>query len=458
MGIEKITELVLENIENLLLEGRVENIKNKYPEPTWEEIDKLVAIDPSPTNKFLEWTTKMFLPKTIKWFKENTGTGWRSWRIEEVPDDAKDPRWRENYSISRNFTTLGSDTLSELKDNLEHFFKNPSKYEIKDINQFKTIKEFEDAVEVAKQKLSRKEQKETGVDKVFEDDRFMLLMPKTHKASCRYGARTKWCVTMRGVQSYFKSYFAQGPIFFLVDKSQPEKSYSPSYMEKAPDYWKVAIHYRPFNGSLDTSGDVALKYAREMNKQEFVDGANLSNTQIDYWNVQDEQKNESVVGKYLGGPGRGQKERAESILNRLKGVMEGYTKKVLSDYYDSLGGNVSEVDELKELREKITKLDTKQTNMYFKRERLQNVIQRLTNFNDRLETEEGDDDDDDEYRVWVEEQLKQASVFDRQLRDKISKIEGEHSELVAKKEEIEQKLKNKKLVFYDREKNISMDK
>lgn len=453
MGIEKITELVLENIENLLLEGRVENIKKKYPKPTWEEIDKLVAIDPSPTNKFLEWATKMFLPKTIKWFKENTGNRWRSWRIEEVPDDPEDPRWRENYNISRNFTTLGSDTLSELKDNLEHFFKNPSKYEIKDINQFKTVKEFDDAVEVAKQKLSRKEQKETGVDKVFEDDRFILLMPKTHKASCRYGARTRWCVTTRGYSHYFKNYFAEGPIFFLVDKSQPEKSYSPSYMEKAPDYWKVAIHYKPFNGRLDTGGNLALKYANEMNKQEFVDGANLGNTHIDYWNVQDERKDESVVARYLGGPGRGQKERSNLILNQLKDLMERYTKKVLSDYYDSLDGDVSEVDKLKELQEKIDELNTKQTNMYFKRDRLKSVIQRLTYFNDRLETEEGEDD---EYRVWVEEQLKQASVFDRQLQNKLSKIEGEHSELVAKKEEVIEKLNNKKLVFYDKEKNISM--
>ena len=35
METNKVTELVLENIENLLVEGRVEDIKNKWPQESW---------------------------------------------------------------------------------------------------------------------------------------------------------------------------------------------------------------------------------------------------------------------------------------------------------------------------------------------------------------------------------------------------------------------------------------
>jgi hypothetical protein len=455
METKRVTELVLENVEKLLLEGRVENVKKKYPQPTWDVIDELVEVDPSSNNKYLDWMAKTYLEKTIQWFKDNASDrgSYHSWTLDQVPDTSEDPRWGENPLWRNVRSSISDNNVRELRDNLEHFHKNPSKYEIKDINQFKSQKEFDDAVEIAKQKLSRKEMKETGVDKVFEDDRFILMMPKTHKASCRYGARTRWCVTMRGYSGYFENYFGQGPIFFLIDKSQPERQYSPKYMYDAPEYWKVAIHYRPFNGRLDGDGNRALQYARTMSKEEFVDGANVGNTRIDYWNVQDENKKESVVGKYLGGPGRGQSQRTEAILNQLKSVMERYTKKVMADYYDNLGDDTETINKLNELKEKREKLNTKATKIRYKLSRLNDVINNLRYFEGRLETEEGTDD---EYREWVNEQLTKSREFYRQMENEESKINQEKAEVGDKIDDIESGLEDKKLVFYDKEKNVPM--
>lgn len=455
METKRVTELVLENVEKLLLEGRVENVKKKYPQPTWDVIDELVEVDPSSNNKYLEWMAKTYLEKTIQWFKDNASDrgSYYSWTLDQVPDTPEDTRWGQNPLWRNVRNSISDSTVRELRDNLEHFHKNPSKYEIKDINQFKSQKEFDDAVEIAKQKLSRKEMKETGVDKVFEDDRFILMMPKTHKASCRYGARTRWCVTMRGYSGYFENYFGQGPIFFLIDKSQPERQYSPKYMYDAPEYWKVAIHYRPFNGRLDGAGNRALEYARRLSKEEFVDGANVGNTHIDYWNVQDENKKESVVGKYLGGPGRGQSQRAEAILNQLKSVMERYTKKVMADYYDNLGDDTETINKLNELKEKREKLNTKATRIRYKLSRLGDVINNLRYFEGRLETEEGTDD---EYREWVNEQMTKSREFYQQMENEESKINQEKAEVGDKIDDIESGLGDKKLVFYDKEKNVPM--
>ena len=455
METKRVTELVLENVEKLLLEGRVENVKKKYPQPTWDVIDELVEVDPSSNNKYLDWMAKTYLEKTIQWFKDNASDreSYYSWRLDQVPDTSEDPRWGQHPLSRSSRNSISDSTVRELRDNLEHFHKNPSKYEIKDINQFKSQKEFDDAVEIAKQKLSRKEMKETGVDKVFEDDRFILMMPKTHKASCRYGARTRWCVTMRGYSGYFENYFGQGPIFFLIDKSQPERQYSPKYMYDAPEYWKVAIHYRPFNGRLTGDGSRALQYARRLSKEEFVDGANVGNTHIDYWNVQDENKKESVVGKYLGGPGRGQSQRAEVILNQLKSVMERYTKKVMADYYDNLDDDTETINKLNELKEKRDKLNTKATKIRYKLSRLNDVINNLRYFEGRLETEEGDDD---EYREWVNEQMTKSREFYQQMENEESKINQEKAEVGDKIDDIESGLEDKKLVFYDKEKNVPM--
>ena len=458
METNKVTELVLESVEKLLVEGRVENIKKKWPNPSWVIIDKLVEADPSKTNKFLEWMVKNYMNgKNIKWFKDNANnsSSYYSWTIDQVPDTAEDPRWEDSYSLNRNtMTSISNEKVSVLKDNLEHFFKNPSKYEIKDINQFKSAKEFEDAAEVAKQKLSRKEMKDTGVDKVFEDDRFILMMPKTHKASCRYGARTRWCVTMRGYSGYFESYFGQGPIFFLIDKSQPERSWTPSYMRDAENYWKVAIHYRPFNGRLSNNGQRALQYAKDMTKSEFLAGANIGNTRIDYWNVQDDMKKESVVGKYLGGPGRGQTQRAGVIFSQLKEVMERYTKKVMGDYYDSLDRSDDEMEKLQELKQKRVEENDFKSGVYYKRDRLSNVRRQLQYFRDRLEDGSGDD----EYRKWQEEQLEKTNQFIDQLQEAERKSLTKINELDEKIKEIEDKMSSEGLVFYDKERNVPMDR
>ena len=453
METNKVTELVLENIENLLVEGRVEDIKNKWPQESWGMIDSLVEIDPSKTNKFLEWTTKMYTSgKTIKWFKDNAGRGgYHSWSLESVPDTSEDNGW-SNHVFNRNIqTSLNGNKLSELKDSLEHFFKNPSKYEIKDINQFRTKEEFEDAVELAKTKLSRKEMKDTGVDKVFEDDRFILLMPKTHKAACRYGSRTRWCVTMRNHSGYFENYFGQGPIFFLVDKSQPEQQQSPQYMYEAPDYWKLAIHYKPFNGRLDQKGSRALSYAKTMDKETFMAGADIGNTSIDYWNVQDHNKKESVVGKYLGGPGRGQTQRAEAVLNSLKSLMQSYTKKIMGKYYDSLDMDTDALDKVQELKVKRDEVKSRQSNMYYKIDRLDTVNRNLRNFRDRLEN-----DGDDKYSSWVEKQKEKAIQYLSEMREEDAKLRVEIDELNDKIKVFEEKMSSEGLVFYDKEKNVSM--
>jgi len=72
MNVKNITEIIL---ENLLTEGRVEDVKKRYPKPTWGSIDELVEIDPSGNNKYLDWVSKNYLPHTIKWFKDNAGSG-----------------------------------------------------------------------------------------------------------------------------------------------------------------------------------------------------------------------------------------------------------------------------------------------------------------------------------------------------------------------------------------------
>jgi len=448
MQTKNITKLVLERVENLLLEGRLEDIKDKYPVTSWDTIDSIAAKDPSGNFKYLDWMTKNIYPKTIKWFKDNAGSGrWYSWTIDEVPDTANDPRWQNNYNLRSSISSINNSDLLNLADDIEYFHQNPSKYEKKDINQYTSLSDLSDATNQAKLKLSRKEQKDTGVDKVFEDEDFLILMPKTHKASCRYGSNTRWCVTMRGHSGYYENYFSQGPIFFLIDKRRLE----PTNSMDTQNYYKIAMHYRPFRGGFDNGGRRAFDLAKSKTKEEFINGANADQTQIDYWNVADDKKPEKTILRFLGGPGRGQGKKGTEALTKIKDVMEKYTKKAMGDYYDSLGDVSSYMAELRELEPKLNDLSTKDNGYYYKIDKLENVISRLISFKDRL-----DDEDEPEDTQWVSEQIEKSQVILEKLRNKRAVLRSAKSALETKIENINNKMASKKLVFYDPEKNVSL--
>lgn len=452
MNIKQTTTLILEKVENLLLEGRLEDVKAKYPQPMWDQIDRLAAIDPSGNQKYLDWLAKHMLRKTIKWFNDNASSAgtWHGWNITQVPDTAEDPRWSSIRNLTREMQSLSNEDLLKVTDDIEYFHKNPSKYEKKDINQFGNLKELEDASNEAKLKLSRKEQKETGVDKVYEDDDFLILMPKTHKASCRYGSNTRWCVTMRGYTGYYENYFTQGPIFFLMDK----RRLAPTSSMDTPNYYKIAMHYRPFRAGLSRGYNRALEKTRELSREEFINQGSVSNSVIDYWNVADENKPEKTVLKYLGGPGRGQTKKGTEALAKLKEVMEKYTKQALADYYDSLGDSSESLETIRQSKLKLSEIRDKRNTVDNKLDRVNTIYRSLTNYKERLEynREEGDDD---EYN-WVVEQLEKSQKFSLSYRTKRDDMDQQLSELNEKIEKLGSDLSSKELVFYDPEKNVSI--
>jgi hypothetical protein len=444
-----ITTIIMERVENLLLEGRLEDVKDRYPQPMWDEIDKLAAIDPSGNQKYLDWLAKNMLPKNIKWFKDNAvqNPGWYGWSLEQVPDTSTDTRWSQT-PFNRSMQTVNQNNLLKVTDDIEYFHKNPSKYDKKDINQFVDLSELEEASNQAKLKLSRKEQKETGVDKVYEDDDFLVLMPKTHKASCRYGSNTRWCVTMRGHSGYFENYFTQGPIFFLMDKRRLE----PTKSMDTPTYYKIAMHYRPFKGGLYRGSNVAMQKVAGKTKEEFVNGGNIENSVIDYWNVVDDKKPESVVKKYLGGPGRGQGKKGEEAIAKLKAVMEKYTKEALGRFYDSLEDSSDDLDKINKKEEELRTVSTKYSETNDKLNRVSQIKYELSRSISFFSKEE-----DPEQYEWLQTQLEKANTFYENLNIKRSELYDETQKIREEIQKLKKQVQDKDLVFYDPQKNVSIN-
>lgn len=87
---------------------------------------------------------------------------------------------------------------------------------------------------------------------------------------------------------------------------------------------------------------------------------------------------------------------------------------------------------------------------------MSNVLSQLRYLADY--TRAGDDEESDKYDVWTREQLEKAREFYNELDDEYDKSIDKQGDLREKIQKIKDKLDDKKLVFYDKEKNVPMNR
>ncbi len=94
--------------------------------------------------------------------------------------------------------------------------------EHKDINKFKTYREFEDTMVdnyPPETFQDEDEAEKPQAKKVFENDEVLIIIPENETAACKYGRNTRWCTAATGSYNYFDSYNSQGKLYILVPKN-----------------------------------------------------------------------------------------------------------------------------------------------------------------------------------------------------------------------------------------------
>jgi hypothetical protein len=170
-------------IRLLLTEGRVDDVKKKYPNYSDSVIKWLTDNDPSEGNKYIMWMANML-----------------------------------------QTDTSGDDTLKAVGE--FHKLKNRLPKDKRDLYLYKTVKELQDELSKAPD-FSKRQQKKIvkreGVDVVFENDEAIVVIPKTHKASCYYGSNTKWCTAWKNNSSHFEKYLGEVTLYYILPKDGGEK-------------------------------------------------------------------------------------------------------------------------------------------------------------------------------------------------------------------------------------------
>jgi len=190
---------ILPSEEQLLIEGRVEDVKKKYPHMD-SIIDALIEKDPSGNQKYLSWAAK------------------------QVNISFKDNATRYGTEEANRVTLL---LAQEMADKIEIFHKHNQRLPrfgfSRDINSYKDYGTLRDAVDRIEQEetqaAKRAEEKKEAFSEaeVIDDteDEF-IVRPMSTQASCFFGRGTRWCISADRSNNYFQSYTGEGKMFYFV--------------------------------------------------------------------------------------------------------------------------------------------------------------------------------------------------------------------------------------------------
>jgi hypothetical protein len=211
-----------------LFEGKKETVANRliydYPNlPSF--INKVLDIDPT-GQKYVEYIGKQLLKILPKYVSNSR---FLSNSNEETILDMFElviPWFYENSErITQNdIEALKSkyDSSNVVINNIDNITKS-----FKDINQYVDIGVLKDLMMIVNERKTEKEksaQLKSQVTKIYEDGDVLVVSPKTHEASCYYGANTKWCTTAKSDPRQFQNYNRRGNLYYFINKGTNDKN------------------------------------------------------------------------------------------------------------------------------------------------------------------------------------------------------------------------------------------
>ena len=126
---------------------------------------------------------------------------------------------------------LDMNNLSKVRNTIDFFNRYNRQLEVKDINQYKNIDQVYDNVknfmEDPSQATSKSDEarkiKEMGAEKVYEDNDWLIIVPKTQEVAIYYGKGTKWCTASTSSYNYFEDYNNEGRLYININKNTGDK-------------------------------------------------------------------------------------------------------------------------------------------------------------------------------------------------------------------------------------------
>lgn len=113
--------------------------------------------------------------------------------------------------IKHIFKIKGEEPTEDIIPVLIAFNKKKNLLQIKDLVQYKSINQLREALESlgeSKTDLSKRI-KDEETSKIYESDKFLVLMPHSTESSCLWGKGTTWCTAATQSGNMFLNYSAR---------------------------------------------------------------------------------------------------------------------------------------------------------------------------------------------------------------------------------------------------------
>jgi len=201
-----------------LLESRISDVKRRHGDKiSDDELNYLASHDPSGNHKYLPWMAKMFVSQDLS---------------------------HKTMELIQTF------------DSFAHLIPK----ELRDINQFRSAEEFEFVVRdaITKETENRMQNlQERERIKIIDDENYLVVVPLSHAASCKYGKSTRWCISAKDDPEEFRTMGPDGGATFYIiipkidageDKIVIDVQYNP-YGSPYRTIWNSADEEFNFNES-----------------------------------------------------------------------------------------------------------------------------------------------------------------------------------------------------------------
>lgn len=225
-------DLIYENLMRIFLEAnadkRIEFLQKKYPNLAPELLEYVVRnVDPT-HGEYSDWLMKGYTkltPSQQSRFYED------SYKLTEALTSYHKYKNKLKTSDVVVTTHQGANLPVNTLNDINRIQGYSALYDVHE--QVLKPLEHEQISQNANLELSQK------IERIFSSNEWLIIVPLTYEASCKYGAGTRWCTASSKYRTYYDRYSEEGPLYILIHKDTQEKwqfhFQSDSFMDSRDD-------------------------------------------------------------------------------------------------------------------------------------------------------------------------------------------------------------------------------
>ena len=211
----------------IIIEGRKEDVSKRLKqrfEYDGSFIDRMLSVDPT-GYKYVDYIAKQ-LEKIIPQLAGQKG-GLNITQQDAINDilSMVIPWFHNNVNRITEDDIWKAETIFRERNGMVPNIEGIAK-SFKDIVQYENPEFIRTLMEIVDSKKTEREKErelKTQAERLYEDDDVLVIRPKSHAASCYYGANTKWCTTTAGSSGYFEKYIKSGLLYYFIKKRENVK-------------------------------------------------------------------------------------------------------------------------------------------------------------------------------------------------------------------------------------------